>query len=201
MSNTGNNNILLLLAIAAIVYILMNMNCKEEYNNQYAEEEFFDPKVDISSSKIPLVQKPPQLDKPRTVTIPEVNDAIFKPLPEERTQGPALPSNFTLGVNINDPTNNKFSAQAPRNQPRLTSKDLLPAKSDQKWFDTPEVGIKIEDANLLADAINKVGIDTVGQTRKNPSYDLRGSIPCPKFIVSPWNNSTIEYDTNIKSLY
>ena len=85
-------------------------------------------------------------------------------------------------------------------QEKLNSGDLLPGKSDQKWFENPDVGIKIEDANLLSDAVQKVGVDTVGQTRKNPSYDIRGTVPCPKFQISPWNNSTTEPDYNLKSL-
>ena len=46
----------------------------------------------------------------------------------------------------------------------------------------------------------KLGIDTVGQSRKNATYDLRAAPPNPKFIVSPWSNSTIEPDYNTKSL-
>ena len=87
------------------------------------------------------------------------------------------------------------------NKDKLSSSDLLPGKSEQKWFENPDVGIKIEDANLLADAVQKVGVDTVGQTKKNPSYDIRGTVPCPKFQISPWNNSTTEPDYNLKSLY
>jgi hypothetical protein len=187
MPNAGdNNNILLLLAVGAIVILLINMNKKEH--------------LDVSASKV--VVAPVVAAAPRTVTIPEVNEAIFKPVANEQApQGPAMPANFTLGVDINDPKNSKFSAQAPREQAKLTSGDLLPGKPSEKWFDTPEVGVKIEDANLLADALTKVGVDTVGQTRKNPSYDLRGTIPCPKFVVSPWNNSTYEADVNLKSLY
>ena len=43
-------------------------------------------------------------------------------------------------------------------------------------------------------------INTVGQSLKNGSHDIRGTIPNPKFSVSPWNNSTYEPDYNIKPL-
>ena len=45
-----------------------------------------------------------------------------------------------------------------------------------------------------------IGVNTVGQSLKNASYDIRGTIANPKFAVSPWNNSTYEPDTNIKPL-
>ena len=46
----------------------------------------------------------------------------------------------------------------------------------------------------------KIGTDTVGQSLKNATYDLRSAPPNPKFVVSPWQNSTIEPDYNIKPL-
>lgn len=35
----------------------------------------------------------------------------------------------------------------------------------------------------------KQGINTIGSSLKNPTYDIRGNIPNPKFAVSPWGNS------------
>ena len=47
-----------------------------------------------------------------------------------------------------------------------------------------------------------IGVNTVGQTLKNPSHDIRGTIYCPKIAnVSPWQQSTIEPDFNLKSLW
>jgi len=106
---------------------------------------------------------------------------------------------FSLGINSTDPALAKFTSQAPPQKTPLISDDLLPKKSEN-WFETPSVGTKIDDANLLADAIFKTGVDTVGSTRKNPSYDMRGNIPNPKFPVSPWNNSSYEPDNNLKGL-
>jgi hypothetical protein len=137
-------------------------------------------------------QQPEQ--KQISISVPIVNDEIFNPNNIEFDYGDASNVNYTLNVNDN-PMDMKTK------QDKLSSSDLLPGKSDQKWFENPDVGIKIEDANLLSDAVQKVGVDTVGQTRKNPSYDIRGTVPCPKFQISPWNNSTTEPDYNLKSLY
>ena len=45
-----------------------------------------------------------------------------------------------------------------------------------------------------------IGINTIGSGLKNASHDLRGAPSAPKFVVSPWLNSTIECDTNLKSI-
>ena len=103
---------------------------------------------------------------------------------------------YNLGVNVNDPSLSRFTSQAPPQKTPLISDDLLP-KKNETWFETPSVGIKVDDANLLADAIFKTGVDTVGSSRKNPSYDMRGNIANPKFPVSPWNNSSYEADNNL----
>ena len=58
----------------------------------------------------------------------------------------------------------------------------------------------VEDANLVTTDRYIIGVNTVGQSLKNPSYDLRSAPACPKFVVSPFLNSTIEPDFNIKSL-
>ena len=43
-------------------------------------------------------------------------------------------------------------------------------------------------------------VTTINCTLKNPSHDIRGTIANPKFVVSPWMQSTIEPDNNLKSL-
>jgi len=106
---------------------------------------------------------------------------------------------YNLGINSKDPALSKFLSQAPPQKTPLISDDLLPKKSEN-WFETPSVGTRIDDANLLADAIFKTGVDTIGSTRKNPSYDMRGNIANPKFPVSPWNNSSYEPDNNLRGL-
>ena len=112
-----------------------------------------------------------------SINVPIINDEIFNPVNIDFDYGDANNNIYTLNVKEN-PT------EVPSTQAKLTSNDLLPTQNDKKWFENPDVGIKIEDANLLSDAVQKVGVDTVGQTRKNPTYDLRGTVPCPKFQIS-----------------
>jgi hypothetical protein len=144
----------------------------------------------VQSQAQSQAQSQSQQNKQISISVPIIDDSIFNPNKIEFDYGDANNLNYTLDT-----------GDIKNKQEKLNSSDLLPTKSDQKWFENPDVGIKIEDANLLSDAVQKVGVDTVGQTRKNPSYDIRGTVPCPKFQISPWNNSTTEPDYNLKSLY
>jgi hypothetical protein len=107
-------------------------------------------------------------------------------------------NNYTLGVDqdLANPSGRKMQ----------TSSDLRPQQMNSGWFNSPydrDSQLNIENGNLLASATAqaKIGIDTIGQSLRNASYDIRGSVAIPKFDIGPFNNSTIEYDYNIKSLY
>ena len=81
------------------------------------------------------------------------------------------------------------------------SQDYLPQEVNNKWFNTDFSQAKqnIKDQELIDTRKFSFGVNTVGQSLKNPTYDLRGTIPNPKFQVSAWNNSSIEADYNIRS--
>lgn len=82
----------------------------------------------------------------------------------------------------------------------LTTNDLLPKEKNPDWFQTPGDKFNLLQAVDLELPEIKIGVDTVGQSRKNASYDLRAAPQCPKFVTGPWNNSTIEPDYNIKPM-
>jgi hypothetical protein len=104
------------------------------------------------------------------------------------------------------PSNNipdvKFNKVMSKDQPRpvLGSGDLLPKDENKDWFQVPNSKFNLMQAIDLEVPEIKIGIDTVGQSRKNATYDLRAAPPNPKFVVSPWSNSTIEPDYNTKPL-
>jgi hypothetical protein len=81
-------------------------------------------------------------------------------------------------------------------------KTFLPKEVNDEWFETDFSLAKyqLNDDKLINTDRYIIGINTVGQSLKNASYDIRGTIPNPKTIVSPWNNSTIEPDFNLKPL-
>ncbi len=77
--------------------------------------------------------------------------------------------------------------------------DYLPQELNSGWFTDPATTVSISDTSLI-DNRDFIGINTVGQSLRNASLDLRAAPPCPRVNVSIWNQSTIEPDTNIKSL-
>jgi hypothetical protein len=88
------------------------------------------------------------------------------------------------------------------NVSNYNAKDFLPNEINDEWFDTDfsQAKYNMNDDKLINTERYVVGVNTVGQSLKNASYDIRGTIPNPKFSVSPWNNSTYEPDFNLKPL-
>ena len=101
------------------------------------------------------------------------------------------------GQNINDIIN-----EGNKKQLKFNNADLLPKDINNDWFQTDfsNARIKIGQDNLINSDKYVIGVNTVGSSHKNPSYDIRPQPPCPKIAVSPWMNSTIDPDYNIKPL-
>lgn len=76
----------------------------------------------------------------------------------------------------------------------LSSKDLLPGGADSTWAQVVPAGQgALADQNFLT-AGHHIGMNTVGNSLRNASHDLRSEIPCPQAQVSPWNQTTIGPD-------
>lgn len=72
--------------------------------------------------------------------------------------------------------------------------ELLPKDTNSQWAQLNPSG-KGELANInLLKAGYHIGIDTVGQSLRNPNLQLRSEPPNPQIPVGPWNLSTIEHD-------
>lgn len=77
--------------------------------------------------------------------------------------------------------------------------ELLPQEVNNNWFEVMPEPIKVKNRHLI-NVTRPVGVNTIGTSLKNPSYDIRGTPPCPKFVASPWLQSSIEPDVNNKGL-
>jgi len=114
------------------------------------------------------------------------------------------------GSNINDAfappipsgTNTDSIDFKKQNTDTYNAKDFLPHEINDEWFETDFSLAKyqLNDDKLINTERYIIGINTVGESLKNASYDIRGTVPNPKFVVSPWNNSTYEPDFNLKPL-
>ena len=74
--------------------------------------------------------------------------------------------------------------------------DLLPADKNSEFATLNPVSSN-SGSNLPQDLLqagSMIGVDTIGQTLKNPNLQLRSEPAIPKQQVGPWNNSTVEPD-------
>jgi len=211
----NNNDFLLIILIGVIIFWIFNIN-KKPVNN-YETENFVIPSSDTQN---PTQNPTPTLQSQQTPisnTQLYSNNISSNPTPDILAKPATLYSELSAidstknESSINDsymllpPNNipdekfNKVMSQEPARQV-LASGDLLPKDENKDWFQVPNSKFDLMQAVNLEVPEIKIGVDTVGQSRKNASYDLRAAPPNPKFVVSPWSNSTIEPDYNIKSL-
>lgn len=78
---------------------------------------------------------------------------------------------------------------------------VMPQETQEDWFDVEPLlsTKKIRGTHLIHPKVH-MGVNTVGTSLRNATHDIRGDVPNPKTTVSPWNNSTIEPDTNIMGI-
>lgn len=152
------------------------------------------------------------------VVMPEVEDVAPVVVESAPTEEPVQMDNSDL-VGMSDETgaslDSAFMGAVPpntatdavdfnrNNVTEYESSSFLPQEVNDEWFDTDFTKAKytLNDDKMINTNRYMIGVNTVGQSLKNPAYDIRGTIPNPKYTVSPWNNSTYEPDTNIKALY
>ena len=148
------------------------------------------------------------------MTLPPANmPAPTMPAPVTMPSMPAMPSmtptqegfadSGASDPSLGGPSSMPFAAgNAPSNcypKNQLNPKDLLPEDPNSKWAQVnPQGAGDIAGKNYL-NAGALIGVNTVGQSLRNASYDLRSEPANPQVAVSPWFNSTIEPDTNRKT--
>lgn len=76
---------------------------------------------------------------------------------------------------------------------------LLPKETRDDWFDVIPDPISVANRHLIS-VSRPVGVNSIGTSLKNASWDIRGTPPNPRQAISPWLNSSIEPDYNIKGL-
>jgi hypothetical protein len=81
----------------------------------------------------------------------------------------------------------------------FNSGNFLPKSKNNDWFEVLPEAISAKNRHLI-NVSKPIGINTIGTSLRNASWDIRGTPTCPKFVVAPWLQSTIEPDTNMKSL-
>ena len=88
---------------------------------------------------------------------------------------------------------NKLMQENNEKKVLFKADELLPNDVNKDWFETDftKAKVRVDQDNLINTERYVVGVNTVGQSLKNASYDLRAAPPNPKVTVSPWNQSSI----------
>ena len=110
-----------------------------------------------------------------------------QPAVQAQPAAPAAPAAPT--AHVQNTGNSNYAVQ-----PVANPSELLPKDKNSEWASLNPLGINadgIQTPDLLQSGYH-IGIDTIGQTLKNPSYDLRSDPIIEKKNISPWNMSTIE---------
>lgn len=76
----------------------------------------------------------------------------------------------------------------------------LPQEENKDWFETIQP-VSVKNSHLL-NIYRPVGVNSMGTAKRLAIYDIRGTDKaiCPKYVVSPWLQSSIEPDRSTKSL-
>lgn len=121
---------------------------------------------------------------------------------EQNVTGQNVNEQNVDGQNVNNLTNGSVnetmvgdsSTCYPKDQ--LTPQELLPQDYSSTWAKCNPQGAGSLDGKNFLDAGWHVGINTVGQTLRNANLQLRSEPPAPQVVVSPWNQTSIQPDTN-----
>ena len=163
--------ILVLLGLCVLLYFLYNQNVK---SNMQEELENFESNMDMNNST----------DEEEQQSGEDINESFSNQMDymsmDEQAQEMRNDSNF------------------PKQQ--LDADDLLPKDNSSLWAQVNPSGEgSLKDKNFLQSGYH-IGINTVGQTLRNPNQQLRSEPPNPQVKVSPWLQTTIEPDLGRKPL-
>lgn len=175
----------LFIILALIALVLIYVYSKDNNTDNFkTEREYF------NTAESPTEDETQSMNNSISNSNPQNNEGV---LPSE-----------TWGQNeqprpIEMTQNNLMNGQIPSEcYPKdvLQSADLLPHDADSTWAQVnPNGQGALGDQNFLNSGYH-IGINTVGQTLRNASYDLRSTPPNPQTQVSPWSQTTIEPDIN-----
>lgn len=76
------------------------------------------------------------------------------------------------------------------------SNNYLPQEHRDDWYEVMPEPVSVKNRSLI-NVTRPIGVNTISTTKKNASYDIRGTPACPKYVISPFLNSSIEQDINL----
>lgn len=184
-----SNNVKLILLVVLVVLLIVMLNNNDNQTQQKQQQAQQDQQLQVSNPSIVEA-----FDQQAT------QQASVTPVAQQQaTQQQQVTSTGTSTTSQNMAA---LAQENADNQITFSCADYLPQDTSQDWFETDltDAQISCDDANLITTDRYILGVDTVSNSLKNASHDLRGSLPVPKINVGPFLNSSIGPDFNIKQL-
>lgn len=216
-----NSNVKLLVVLILLVVLVHMLNQAEPVQNEgelelLSEDQVIDTPVVPENTLVNDAVVGDILDQSSTNTIKPEGGNVQNMENDDTIIDSVLNTDITgndLGqpvvANVTDDTSSvtaqnmqKLMEENNKNKLDFKASELLPNEVNKDWFETDfsHAQVNVNNDNLVVTDKYVIGVNTVGQSLKNASYDIRAQPPCPKFTVSPWNQSTIEPDFNIKNI-
>lgn len=186
--------------------------CSSDSDDEISAKQ--EPSLDKASVKKMLDKKMKNADSADPGTYKKSSYACNK---RDQVGTQQLDDFFELGNPFNENNNNDYygkdegsnlaayagcGSKKLSEEEKMNSSALLPKEQNNDWFDTcadATKGLKIKNRHLIN--INRpIGVATISTQRKNPSYDVRGNPANPKYVVSPFLNSSYEPDINASGI-
>ena len=197
--NPTAQNVLYGVIVVVAIYMAYTLSVQESFENtpSPSENEVTLNETNMTSDEMPAMNM--------NMNMNDVNDENDVISLNNQNNSPNVSGSY--GVD-NDETYKEVNNNVDTNQlpnecyPKdiLSPKELLPKDTESTWAQSVPAGQgSLGDQNFLNAGFH-IGINTVGQTLRNPNYGLRSEPPNPQVKVSPWMQTTIEPDTNRRAM-
>ena len=212
-SNFTSRIILIACAIFILVMLIIQFNKKSSFGSKSNSEETFKGSTEKYENMQPSQPSQSSQDtvqqeyQPSLIMNKQENKKIIN---TGNTESAENSENNPTNILASEPKSNEdykaIDYETTKDAPtecypkdKLTAEDLLPRDAaNSKWAEVNPAGQgDVADRNYLSAGYH-IGVDTIGQSLRNPNYSLRSDPPNPKMTVGPWNQSTIEYDQGRK---
>ena len=199
--------VLMLVVVGYLIYTLLRPgncmeNTKEDFANQEQEEKQQrkeerqerrqEARQQEATTLMPVSVKPEVIQQALAESISNASKDVFQfeGNSSDNNSGASLDSAFERPVASQPRAENVNMKE--QDTKKYNAADFLPKEVNSEWFNTDfsQAKVNVDDTNLINTERYVIGVNTVGQSLKNSSYDIRGTIANPKFAVSPWNNYT-----------
>lgn len=194
--------ILIIIAIGAFIYYLFKCDQQPAYNKEKIVDHMKQIEEPVSYSYVP----PPPNDRDVYTTSCDENSISQMIKNYDLTCSASSTTNSNCESDISDDPRDfyykkkKYTRRTPDDLKDLFNVDEMLPQEKEDWFDIePLQTTKKIKSNQLVHPKVHMGIGTIGSSKKNATHDIRGNVPIEKSVF-PWMNSTIDPDTNLKSL-